>query len=431
MAAQPFQSGEWDGSARNEPVETKHAQKIARLLQGSELRPQKILNIMKSGVTDIWIPVRQAIFIEMTGPQECHDFLGLQPQLLANTFAVSPEDQWPSEHVNLEPRAVNELGLPRSLEFVAKIGDGGHDTSVFEVKPKNSSGVTYALKRINRENTRAREMERMKYIQGELDALKKIRHRHFIKMVGSYTTPRFVGILMNPLAECNLYEFLSRPDRYEERNYERLLAGFFGCLTTALAQLHYTYRIRHKDIKPQNILVKGDNVLLADFGIALDWSDRGYTTTQEETLRSPRYCAPEVGRNDKRGTMSDIWSLGCVFLEMTAVLKGHRSGHVKESLINHGGTDKYWQSLDGISREISFLRQDSSRCGNAPLDWVEKMLREKQEERCTAGELRSLIHESRGQPGPYFCGACCSHGTVADEDEEASTDLREYQPLQK
>ena len=37
---------------------------------------------------------------------------------------------------------------------------------------------------------------------------------------------------------------------------------------------------------------------------------------------TPRYCAPEVAQHEPRNTKSDIWSLGVVFMEMIAVLKG-------------------------------------------------------------------------------------------------------------
>jgi serine/threonine protein kinase len=37
---------------------------------------------------------------------------------------------------------------------------------------------------------------------------------------------------------------------------------------------------------------------------------------------TPRYCALEVANHEPRNTSSDIWSLGVVFPEMTAVLKG-------------------------------------------------------------------------------------------------------------
>lgn len=79
----------------------------------------------------------------------------------------------------------------------------------------------------------------------------------------SYTDPKFFALLMVPVAECDLYEYynLARnsPDRVS------LLRSFLGCLANALQYIH-SIKIRHRDIKPQNILVKGDRVYLTDFG---------------------------------------------------------------------------------------------------------------------------------------------------------------------
>jgi serine/threonine protein kinase len=59
-------------------------------------------------------------------------------------------------------------------------------------------------------------------------------------------------------------------------------------------------------------------VLITDFGTALDWSDdSGATTTGRPGPITSLYAAPEVIAYERRNESSDIWSLGCVFLEMT------------------------------------------------------------------------------------------------------------------
>jgi serine/threonine protein kinase len=93
---------------------------------------------------------------------------------------------------------------------------------------------------------------------------------------------------------------------------------YIAVTSYAISMDAYTNRIRHKDIKPQNILVKGMNVLITDFGTALDWSkDSGATTSGHPGPTSVNYIAPEVAEHEDRNESSDIWSLGCVFLEMT------------------------------------------------------------------------------------------------------------------
>jgi serine/threonine protein kinase len=59
---------------------------------------------------------------------------------------------------------------------------------------------------------------------------------------------RYVGIVMSPVADWNLADFLDREHiSSDDRSF---LRTFYGCLAVALRYLHEN-RIRHKDIKPQ------------------------------------------------------------------------------------------------------------------------------------------------------------------------------------
>ncbi len=72
---------------------------------------------------------------------------------------------------------------------------------------------------------------------------------------------------MSPVADYNLVEFCKFvPDN--DRLLD-MLRRFYGCLATALRYLHGS-KIRYKDIKLENILVKGESVCLTDSGISLD-----------------------------------------------------------------------------------------------------------------------------------------------------------------
>lgn len=119
---------------------------------------------------------------------------------------------------------------------------------------------------------------------------------------------------MAPVAEMDLKDFLRRtPFPQEDLD---VLRGYFGCLCSAVSYLHQK-NCRHKDIKPANILVKDKKVYITDFGLALDWSElTGETTSGAPTMYTHAYAAPEVTLNARRDTKSDIWSLGCVFLDI-------------------------------------------------------------------------------------------------------------------
>lgn len=99
------------------------------------------------------------------------------------------------------------------------------------------------------------------------------------------------------------------------------LRQFYGCITSAIAYLHRE-RFRHKDIKPGNILVRRGEVFVTDFGLALDWSELTKSKTRGPAgAISVQYVAPEVMEETVRGSSADMWSLGCIFLDMTVRLK--------------------------------------------------------------------------------------------------------------
>ena len=81
--------------------------------------------------------------------------------------------------------------------------------------------------------------------------------------------------------------------------------------------LAYTHRrgIIHRDLKPGNILFnKSDNVLLADFGIALlMYTPRG--ERRASLVGTPLYMAPEQFRGFA-GPASDQYALGCIAYEL-------------------------------------------------------------------------------------------------------------------
>jgi serine/threonine protein kinase len=74
----------------------------------------------------------------------------------------------------------------------------------------------------------------------------------------------------------------------------------------------------HRDIKPENLLwvEKTRKVMVADFGLAAVY----HTVYDEEKafiLGSPLYVSPEQARGDAVDGRADLFSLGCVLLELT------------------------------------------------------------------------------------------------------------------
>lgn len=80
----------------------------------------------------------------------------------------------------------------------------------------------------------------------------------------------------------------------------------------------------HRDIKPQNLLLRADGTLkVADFGIAR--GGLGSTLTQAGTLLgTAAFMAPEVARGEQATVAADLYSLGAVLYELLTGVPARR-----------------------------------------------------------------------------------------------------------
>jgi len=250
---------------------------------------------LAQGITDYWFPFEHKTLPSSLSPSAMDLFLRTQHLVLTKALDLERET---GQH--------KHFSKSDDVPFikVAELGQGGYgyvDKVVSTVSYKE-----YARKLIPRTRTFKKDKKVLKAFEHELAHLKKLKHSHIVQFIGSYTDPRFVSIIMSPVADCNLKEYLEvesigSVERVSERR--SFLRTFFGCLTSALCYLHENC-VRHKDIKPQNVLVKANAVFLTDFGISFDWTEVGKSTTSGDTVRTLRYCAPEVAKFLPRNSSS-------------------------------------------------------------------------------------------------------------------------------
>jgi serine/threonine-protein kinase len=91
-------------------------------------------------------------------------------------------------------------------------------------------------------------------------------------------------------------------------------------VASALSYAH-GHDVVHRDIKPENILLAGDEVVVADFGIARAISavDGEQLTSTGIAVGTAAYMSPEQGAGEPHlDGRSDVFSLGCVLYEMLA-----------------------------------------------------------------------------------------------------------------
>lgn len=306
----------------------------------------------------------------------------------------------------------------------------GASADVHEV---TCSGVTLAKKQI----FCSRRMK-LEDVKRELDILKRINHKHVITLVGSYVQGKVLGLLLYPAAVCDLGVFLDELDEEHRsqgqgmgeglsRILERLeidqslssayarLKGIYGCLSEAIRYLHDN-NVRHKDLKPRNILLdRNDCLYVADFGMSRDITDASTSITDGMERGTYKYCAPEVARYEPRGRAADIYSLGCVFLEINTVYRrlsliefdDFRTKDGDHSFQNSPSKLQEWMSQ---LRAIKTYDDEEGRGIFDITDIIEKMVAEDSKLRPTVATICASLAILNKQA--YYCACCREKGPL-------------------
>ncbi|KAI4931250.1 hypothetical protein J4E85_003840 [Alternaria conjuncta] len=224
----------------------------------------------------------------------------------------------------------NEECLP--FEYKAVLGKGG-SAFVQKVQHKTTRAV-FANKVVAfpREKAKGRDQAKGRYYN-ELAIIRSLKaHRHMIELFATYRTPRSGALILRPAADQgDLQQYLDNyADALDDHTtasasvarMTKVLEQAFGCLSSGLAYMH-GMGIRHKDIKPGNILVHQGVVIYTDFGASKDTIKDGHNTTEgKPDFLTRKYSAPEVLEYEKRNFSADVFSLGCVFVEILLRLCG-------------------------------------------------------------------------------------------------------------
>lgn len=260
------------------------------------------------------------------------------------------------------------------------LGHGAHGS--VDTVQEYHTGKVYARKR---STTRA--------FPREIAIMKKMNHPHIVKYVAAYLQNASLNLIMSPVAQSTLREHLTRSGR-TEKDAERIHT-WFGCLTSALSYIH-SQRIRHADIKPQNILVRDSDVFISDFGISRVVSEPD-STSSSISPSTPFYAPMEIAERLQHGRKSDVFSLGCVVVELLTVSEGKTVAELHDYLglskTKKGSRDvpAYWKVQEKLLGWIAIMKTSASRSAQRLWNICERMVENQPDLRPLSSELSSMV----------------------------------------
>ncbi|CAR23234.1 mitogen-activated protein kinase kinase kinase STE11 [Lachancea thermotolerans CBS 6340] len=150
-------------------------------------------------------------------------------------------------------------------------------------------------------------------LQHEMGLLKELHHENIVTYYGSSQEGGNLNIFLEYVPGGSVSSMLNSYGPFEEP----LIKNFTRQILIGLSYLHRK-NIIHRDIKGANILIdiKGC-VKITDFGISKKLSPLNQQQNKRASLQGSVYwMAPEVVKQVVTTKKADIWSVGCVIIEM-------------------------------------------------------------------------------------------------------------------
>ncbi|KAI8631414.1 hypothetical protein F5Y19DRAFT_395242 [Xylariaceae sp. FL1651] len=150
----------------------------------------------------------------------------------------------------------------------------------------------------------------------EIDTMQNLDHENIVQYLGCERKETSISIFLEYISGGSIGSCLRKHGKFEEPVVRSLTRQ-------TLSGLAYLHRegILHRDLKADNILLDLDGTCkISDFGISKKTDDIYGNDKTNSMQGSVFWMAPEVIRSQGEGygAKVDIWSLGCVVLEMFA-----------------------------------------------------------------------------------------------------------------
>mmetsp|Transcript_88627 Transcript_88627/g.228589 ORF Transcript_88627/g.228589 Transcript_88627/m.228589 type:complete len:329 (-) Transcript_88627:296-1282(-) len=194
---------------------------------------------------------------------------------------------------------------------VREIGSGSFGKAILVKDPE---GRQYVLKAIDISRMDAKER---RDAANEVRVLSSLKHPYIVSYRESFLDGRTLCIVMDYAEGGDLHNRIAKTRKAGASFAESQVIRWFTQAALALKHLHERH-VLHRDLKSQNLFLTACGRLrIGDFGIAkvLD-STAAFAKT---AIGTPYYLSPEICQEHPYSWSSDVWALGCILFEISAL----------------------------------------------------------------------------------------------------------------
>ncbi|KAL8789086.1 MAG: hypothetical protein Q9213_001349 [Squamulea squamosa] len=219
-----------------------------------------------------------------------------------------------------------------------------------------TTGDLLAVKQVEvNQRAAGQDKEKMKEmvsaLDGEIDTMQHLEHPNIVQYLGCERKEYSISIFLEYISGGSVGSCLRKHGKFEQSLVSSLTRQTLG----GLAYLHQE-GVLHRDLKADNILLDVDGTCkISDFGISKK-TDNIYGNDATNNMQgSVFWMAPEVVRSQGQGYSAkvDIWSLGCVVLEMFAGRRPWSKDEAIGAIYKLGSLNQAPPIPDDVSGEIS------------------------------------------------------------------------------
>ena len=222
--------------------------------------------------------------------------------------------------------AAIESRLGTGWSIAGELGTGA--TSRVYLATRETDGERMVVKLMKRG---AAVAERSQYFLLEMQLLQKMSHPNVVPITDAGEAQGVLFFAMPFIEGETMRQRLSRDGAFAVADAVRYALD----LARALAHVH-SHGVVHRDVKPENILLSPNGAILLDFGHARApavMPNAESRDAKKYIVGTANYVSPEqVAGRRVADSRSDLYSLGCVLLEMLTGRVPFSAGSARETM---------------------------------------------------------------------------------------------------